>query len=91
MSLQKYRADIQGETKLNGSIPFYASWMGGPSLALIRLCPIDMPETSPRTVYITGEPDTYFSIPAAITVKRKTVKGFVMCDEQGYTFHPNKF
>lgn len=36
-----------------------------------------------RTARITGEADTYFSIPAAVTVKGKTVSGFVT----GFTHH----
>lgn len=31
-----------------------------------------------RVATITGAPDTYFSIPARVTVKGKTVSGFVM-------------
>lgn len=32
-----------------------------------------------RTVRITAQPDTYFSIPGSVSVKGKTVSGFV-CD-----------
>jgi len=49
----------------------------------------------PRTVYITAEPDTFFSQPAACQVrigggKRRDVRGFVTHDENGWTFHENK-
>lgn len=91
MGLQKFRADTQGAKCKNGSIPFFTEWLGGPTLSLIKNCPINAPDISTRTVYITGEANTYFSIPAAITFKRKTIKGFVTCDENGYLFHPNNF
>ena len=38
-----------------------------------------------------GTPDTYFSIPAAITVNGKTVTGFVTSDDGTYCFTANKF
>lgn len=33
-----------------------------------------------RNAHIVSEPDTYFSIPAVVYVKGKTVRGFVSCD-----------
>ena len=77
MGLQKFRADFAGETQTDGATPWYTRWMGGPSLALIRNCPT---RWGARTVYLTGEPDTFFSIPAAITVKGFVVRGFVTTD-----------
>lgn len=49
-----------------------------------------------RTAYITAEADTYFSIPARVSVKGKTVTGFVSgCEneqgEQDYTFTANLY
>jgi hypothetical protein len=66
MGLQKYRADKAGDITANGAQPFYANWMGGPTLALIRNCPIETKGVSipPRTVYVRGEPDTAFSLAA---------------------------
>ena len=87
MGLQKFRADIKGDTDKNGAISFYAKWMGGPSLSLIRNCPTPF---GPRTVYIRGEADTFFSIPAACTVKGKTIKGWLGCEEGNWVFHPYK-
>lgn len=85
MGLQKYRADIKGETQTTGAIPFYTKWIGGPSLALIRNCPIknyplDIP---PRTVYVRGEPDSWFTQPAACVYKRKTITGYITADDNG--------
>ncbi len=77
MGLQKFRADYAGETQTDGATPWYTRWMGGPTLALIRNAPT---RWGARTVYLTGEPDTFFSIPAATTVKGRTVRGFVTTD-----------
>lgn len=94
MGLQKYRADKQGEKQKNGGTVWYAQWFGGPTLALIRECKIvhDMPsEITPRTVYITGEADTWFSIPAACKLKGKVLRGYVACDDNGeYYFRAHK-
>lgn len=83
MGLQKYRADKEGPKQKNGGIPWYTEWMGGPTLALIRNCKIVNADISPRTVYVRGEPDTYFSIPGACVYKGKTIKGFITTDGDG--------
>lgn len=41
----------------------------------------------PRYVRIKGEPETFFSIPAATRVNGKTVGGFVTCADGVYAFH----
>lgn len=74
MGLQKYRADIMSQTQSDGSVPWFTKWMGGPSLSLIRNCPTPF---GPRTVYVRGEPDSWFSIPAACVHKRKTITGYI--------------
>lgn len=89
MGLQKYRFDRDGEAESNGSVPVYTDWMGGPSLAGVRQCPCEGYGT--RTVYIQGEPDTYFSQPAAIGAKGKRVKGFITYETgTGFTFTPER-
>ncbi len=83
MGIQKFRADIKGETMRDGSIPFYTDWIGGPTLALIKRC------NTPygfRTVYIKGEPDSFYSIPAACRYKGKTIKGYIIWDIGCYVF-----
>ena len=86
MGLQKYRADRQGQTQSDGSVPWFAEWIGGPSLALIRNC--DTP-FGKRVVYVRGEPDSWFSIPltsifpAACQYKGKQVKGYIFATEHG--------
>ncbi len=91
MGLQKYRADRAGEKQKNGGIPFYVNWMGGPTLSLVRNCACENAAITPRTVYVRGEEDTSFSIPAACEVrlngKRKTITGYIKCDANGeYVF-----
>lgn len=95
MGLQKYRADKQGETQTNGAIPYYTNWFGGPSIALIKNCPIKNTVIDTgipaRTVYVRGEPDTWFSQPAACKYKGKTITGYITSDDNGnYEFRCHK-
>lgn len=83
MGLQKYRVDIEGSVQADGGQPCYTRWMGGPSLALIRKCRIQNRDWPARTVYIRGEADTYFTLPAACRVKGKNVTGYVTTDDVG--------
>lgn len=87
MGLQKYRADYTKDAYPNGAIPHYCNWVGGPTLAKLERCPTGQ---GLRMVYITGEADTFFSLPAACKVKGKTVRGFVTFSEVGPFFHSNK-
>lgn len=90
MGLQKYRADKAGKVQTDGATPWFTQWMGGPTLALIRNAPT---EWGPRVVYLTGEADTFFSIPAAVTVKGHVVRGFVTTEDRDgvaeYVFRPH--
>jgi hypothetical protein len=83
MGLQKYRADIEEKKQPNGAIPYLTRWMGGPSLALIRNCPIERFPISPRTVYVRGEPNTAYTIPAACRYMGKTVTGYITWSNDG--------
>jgi len=83
--MQKYRADTFVKNE-DGSISWFAQWMGGPSLARINNCRINGSEAR-RAVYITAEADSYFSIPAACKVRGKYVKGYVTSDDSGNIFH----
>jgi len=87
MGLQKYRADSAGEPYPNGAVPWFTEWMGGPTLALFRDCPTPF---GPRTVYVTGEADTYFSLPAACQFRGRAVRGWVGFDENGPEFYPDR-
>lgn len=83
MSLRKYRADIAGETQSDGSVPWFAKWIGGNTLALIRKC---QTPNGTRTVYATSHPDTFFSIPAAYEFKKKRYTGFITVKDKEYVF-----
>lgn len=78
--MQKYRADTR-RLQPDGAIVWFADWMGGPSLAKIENCRLDLAGEPRATVYITGEPDTWFSTPAACSYKGCRVKGYVTHDD----------
>lgn len=79
--MQKYRAD-ESKTQADGAIVWSANWMGGPSLAKIVNCRLaNMAGDMRRTVYITGEPDTWFSIPAVCKLAGCRVRGYVTGDD----------
>ncbi len=84
MSLQKYRAD-EAVVQPDGATCWYARWMGGPTLAKVQACRVANSYISRRTVYVTGEADTWFSVPAACTYKRRTVRGYLTSDDNGNT------
>jgi hypothetical protein len=82
---QKYRAD-RAELQKDGAKVWYTHWMGGPTLAKIENCRLENLAGEPRrTVYITGEPDTWFSIPAVTKYFGKRVVGYVTGDDDGNT------
>jgi hypothetical protein len=87
MGMKKYRFDRAGEAEPNGSIPMFTDWDSGPSLAGVRNCPC--PDGRCRTVYVTGEADTYFTMPAAINIRDRRIRGFLTHDDdpKGYVFH----
>jgi len=90
MGLQKYRADESDAPDANGAVAHYARWMGGPTLAKIVNCPVARGVMPPRTVFITAEPDTYFSQPAACTYRGRTVRGFVTHIDGQWRFNPDR-
>ena len=79
--MQKYRADVSVEQG-DGAVAWYAEWMGGPSLAKIDNCRLEsLAGDMRRTVYITGEPDTFFSQPAVCKLGGCRVRGYVTIAE----------
>lgn len=87
--MQKYRAD-KCETQPDGAVKWFAEWMGGPTLSRINSCRIAGTELR-RAVYITGEADTWFSIPAATRVNGQYVRGYVTGESdmgENLVFHP---
>ena len=85
--MQKYRAD-KSTQQADGATLWHANWIGGPTLAKIQHCRL-ADTTLRRAVYVTGEPDTWFSIPAATRVKGRYIAGYVTTDDDGlYVFRP---
>jgi hypothetical protein len=83
--LQRYRAD-EKHSQPDGGIVWLSKWLGGPSLAKIDNCRlINLAGDMRRTVYITGEADTYFSIPAVCNLYGCRVRGYVTGDDEGNT------
>jgi hypothetical protein len=80
--MQKYRAD-KSELQADGAKIWRSHWMGGPSLAKIENCRLNLEGEPRRTVYITGEPDTWFSVPAAAHYYGQILKGYVTSDDEG--------
>lgn len=81
--MQKYRADSCTQQK-DGAVLWFAQWMGGPSLARINNCRLAALEGDMRrTVYITGEPDTWFSQPAVCALAGRRVRGYVTGGDDG--------
>jgi hypothetical protein len=77
MGLEKYRSDVS-EKQQDGATVWSARWMGGPSLSKIENCRLENLVGDMRaTVYIQGEPDTFFSIPAKCCLFGKVVTGYV--------------
>lgn len=85
--MPRLRLDREGTPQPNGSVPVYADWMGGPSLAAIRNCPIAGTDYR-RSARITAEPDTYFSQPAEVILFGVKVKGYITTSDEpeGYEF-----
>ena len=85
--MQKYRADFSTKQG-DGAVVWCSRWFGGEPLARINNCRIESMEGGMRrTVYVTGEPDTWFSIPAAIRLQGCYVRGYITSDDAGnYVF-----
>lgn len=83
MGLQKYRADVLDETDANGAQLWVARFWH--LYSKVVNCPTPF---GPRTVYVQGPADTFFSIPAACVVKRETVRGFLTREDGCWRFNP---
>jgi hypothetical protein len=82
-NMQKYRSDTSSDQS-DGATLWFAEWMGGPTLSKISNCRLEnLQGDMRRTVYITGEPNTWFSIPAVCKIRGCRVKGYVTCDDDG--------
>lgn len=88
MTLQKYRADVSDAPDVSGAVAHYARWMGGPSLSKVVGCRSHRDVMPPRTVYVTGEPDTWTSQPAACHYRGRVVRGYLTRRDDAWLFHP---
>lgn len=84
MASLKFRVDAE-ETNEHGQTIGRTHWLGGPSLARIKGAVCD--DGIRRTAYITGEPDTWFSIPARINVGKRSICGWLGCEDGLWQFH----
>ena len=87
--MQKFRSDISTMQK-DGARVWSASWMGGHTLAKIDNCRLEnLAGNMRRTVYLTDNPDTFFSIPAVCRIAGARVRGYVTtsdCDCKALVF-----
>jgi hypothetical protein len=81
-TMQKYRADVS-ERQNDGAIVWRTDWIGGPSLAKIENCRMNIAGEPRVTAYVTGEADTWFSIPAVCSYKGCRVRGYITGDDDG--------
>ena len=64
----------------------------GPWHILVGMLNVPCEDGIRRNVRIRAEADTFFSIPASVSAKNKTVTGFVSSSEQyGHRFFANEF
>lgn len=82
----KYRADTSKQNS-DGSVSYYAQWMGGPSLSKIENCRTNLCGDPRVTAFVTGEANTWFSIPAVCSYKGCRVTGYITSDDDGLIFH----
>lgn len=81
----RYRCD-KSVPQADGAVCWYAEWMGGPTLAKIENCRlVNLAGDMRRTVTITGDPDSYFSIPAECSIAGIKVRGYVTGGDDGCT------
>jgi hypothetical protein len=82
----KYRTD-RYETNEHGQHIGYVDWIGGPTISKVQAA---CPDGLTRWAHITGEPDTWFSIPAYVNNgSRGRITGWVGTDDGLWQFHPH--
>jgi hypothetical protein len=88
MGDQLYRADYCEPPQDDGAVVWRSRWMYGTPLAKIANCRLaQLVGDMRRTVYITGDLDTYFSIPAVCYIAGCRVRGYVTGDDGNLVFH----
>jgi hypothetical protein len=80
----RYRSD-RSETNAAGQVTHYAVWMGGPTVSKIEGA--RCPDGKNRTAFVSGEADTFFSLPAYVHHKSRRIKGFLTITDGVWAFH----
>lgn len=62
-----------------------------PFAQLVKVRNVPCSDGKRRTTCRVSTPDTFFSVPAAVRVKGKTVAGFLTCEEDGWKFTANQY
>lgn len=84
--MQKYRADVSVK-QADGATIWFAKWRRGLAIAKIENCQImGLEGGMRRTVYITGELDTFFSAPAVCMLGSCRMRGYVNQDDDDGNF-----
>jgi len=83
--MARYRTD-RTETNEHGQTLGFADWIGGPTLSKVTAA---CPDGRRRWAYVTGEPQTWFSLPAYVNNGKAKVTGWLGCEDGLYTFHPH--
>jgi hypothetical protein len=85
MASLKYRVDFEETTEFGQTLGF-AKWCGGPTLSRVKeaICK----DGKKRIAYVTGDPLTYFSLPARVNVGKKSIRGSLYLDDGVYHFTP---
>jgi hypothetical protein len=82
----RYRTD-RIETTEQGQRVGYVDWIGGPTITKVyAICP----DGQSRWAHVTGEPCTWFSLPAYVNNGGAgRVTGWLGTDDGVWTFHPH--
>jgi hypothetical protein len=82
----RYRTD-RIETTEQGQRVGYVDWIGGPTITKVHaICP----DGQSRWAHVTGEPCTWFSLPAYVNNGGAgRVTGWLGTDDGVWTFHPH--
>lgn len=67
------------------------SWAYGGFQLLLEVTNVICEDGKQRTAFITGRSDTIWTTPAKVNVGKKTVSGFITCDDGIYTFQTNSY
>jgi hypothetical protein len=94
MSL-KFRADRTQVNDHNQTLA-YCDWIGGPTLSRVEGAILAHSDPAiknrfqylTRTAWVTGHPDTYFSLPAKVRAKGKAIHGYLTTTDGLWEFRP---